>query len=116
MLKERYHLDKTYVEQYVRWMSNIIFYGDFGLSFTYNKPVSDILSERVPRTIAISLGAILVQWIIAVPIGIFSAIRKLVILYVNIHFFAISSLIQIGNVACAIKTAVSCEALSVISS
>ena len=76
MLKERYHLDKTYVEQYVRWMSNIVFYGDFGVSFTYNKPVSDILSERVPRTIAISLGAILVQWIIAVPIGIFSAIRK----------------------------------------
>ena len=76
MLKERYHLDKTYVEQYVRWMSNIVFYGDFGMSFTYNKPVSDILSERVPRTIAISLGAILVQWIIAVPIGIFSAIRK----------------------------------------
>ncbi len=76
MLKERYHLDKTYVEQYIRWMSNIVFYGDFGVSFTYNKPVSDILSERVPRTIAISLGAILVQWIIAVPIGIFSAIRK----------------------------------------
>ena len=76
MLKERYHLDKTYVEQYVRWRSNIIFYGDFGVSFTYNKPVSDILSERVPRTIAISLGAILVQWIIAIPIGIFSAIRK----------------------------------------
>ena len=76
MLKERYHLDKTYVEQYVRWMSNIIFYGDFGVSFTYNKPVSDILSERVPRTIAISLGAILVQWIIAIPIGIFSAIRR----------------------------------------
>ena len=76
MLKERYHLDKTYVEQYIRWMSNIVFYGDFGVSFTYNKPVSDILSERVPRTIAISLGAILVQWIIAVPIGIFSAVRK----------------------------------------
>ena len=76
MLKERYHLDKTYVEQYIRWMSNIVFYGDFGVSFTYNKPVSDILSERVPRTIAISLGAILVQWIIAIPIGIFSAIRK----------------------------------------
>ena len=46
------------------------------MSFTYNKPVSDILNERVPRTIAISLGAILVQWIIAIPIGIFSAIRK----------------------------------------
>ena len=76
MLKERYHLDKTYIEQYVRWISNIIFYGDFGMSFTYNKPVSDILNERVPRTIAISLGAILVQWIIAIPIGIFSAIRK----------------------------------------
>jgi peptide/nickel transport system permease protein len=76
MLKERYHLDKTYVEQYMRWISNIIFNGDFGVSFTYNKPVSDILSERVPRTIAISLGAILVQWIIAIPIGIFSAIRK----------------------------------------
>ena len=76
MLKQRYHLDKTYVEQYIRWMSNIVFYGDFGVSFTYNKPVSDILNERVPRTIAISLGAILVHWIIAVPIGIFSAIRK----------------------------------------
>ena len=76
LLKERYNLDKSFVEQYFKWISNIVLHGDFGQSFTYNRPVSDILVERVPRTIGITMAAIILQWIIALPIGILSAVKK----------------------------------------
>ena len=75
-MKQRYNLDKGLFQQYLKWITNILLEGDFGVSFTYYKPVSEILYERVPRTIAISLAAILVQWVIALPIGIYSAVRK----------------------------------------
>ena len=75
-MKQRYNLDKGLYLQYSKWITNILLEGDFGVSFTYYKPVSEILYERVPRTIAISLAAILVQWVIALPIGIYSAVRK----------------------------------------
>jgi peptide/nickel transport system permease protein len=54
-------------------MKNMIFEGDMGRSFVYKQPVSEIIAERAPMTIMISMMAMLLQWIIAVPIGIFSA-------------------------------------------
>jgi len=75
-LEERYGLDQPLPVQYVRWITNIVFEGDFGNSFRYQRPVADILVERVPRTVAISLVAILLTWLIAIPLGIFSALRQ----------------------------------------
>ncbi|MGQ9632207.1 MAG: ABC transporter permease [bacterium] len=76
MLRERYALDKPLPLQYAIWMKNILVQGDFGNSFAYNRPVRDILLERVPRTIAITLAGIILAWIIAVPIGIYSAVHQ----------------------------------------
>lgn len=75
-LEAQYGLDKSLVEQYVIWIGNIVLRGDFGTSFRYQQPVGQILAERVPRTIAISLASILLTWIIAVPLGIISALKQ----------------------------------------
>ena len=75
-LEVRYGLDKPLVVQYGIWISNILFRGDFGNSFTYQRPVIDILKERLPRTIIISLVSIVFTWIIAIPLGIIAALKK----------------------------------------
>ncbi|SIQ51886.1 ABC transporter permease [Halanaerobium kushneri] len=72
-LESRYGLNQPAYIQYFTWMKNMIFEGDMGRSFVYKQPVSEIIAERAPMTIMISLMAILLQWIVAVPIGIFSA-------------------------------------------
>lgn len=75
-LEARYGLDKPLVVQYGLWISNILFRGDFGNSFRYQRPVVDILQERLPRTIIISLVSIVFTWIIAIPLGIIAALKK----------------------------------------
>jgi peptide/nickel transport system permease protein len=75
-LEQRYGLDKPVLLQYGIWIKNIVFHGDFGNSFRYQRPVVDILKERVPRTVGISLLSILLTWIIAIPLGILSAIKQ----------------------------------------
>ena len=75
-LRERYALDKPLLVQYFIWMRHIVTKGDFGNSFTYDRPVTDMLWERVPRTMAITLAGVLLSWLIAVPIGIYSAVHQ----------------------------------------
>ena len=76
MWKAKYGLDKNLFLQYLFWIKPIVLDFDFGNSFHYQKPVTEILSERIPRTIGISILAIAVQWLIGIPIGIYSAIKK----------------------------------------
>jgi peptide/nickel transport system permease protein len=75
-LEARYGLDKPVLVQYGVWIANIIFRGDFGNSFRYQRPVADILWERLPRTVTISLLSIILTWIIAVPLGIIAALKQ----------------------------------------
>jgi len=57
-------------------MENMIIHGNFGWSFQWNRPVNDLLSERVPLTMAISVASLLLSWAIAIPIGIYSATHQ----------------------------------------
>jgi peptide/nickel transport system permease protein len=57
-------------------MRNILFHGDFGDSFEYNRPVRDLIGSRLAWTIGISLGSLLITWLVAFPVGIYSAVRK----------------------------------------
>jgi peptide/nickel transport system permease protein len=75
-LQRQYGLDRPVVEQYVIWMENFLLHGDMGRSFIYNRPVKDIILERLPMSMVISLLSLAVTWIIAVPIGIYSALRQ----------------------------------------
>lgn len=74
-IEAQYGLDKPIYVQYGIWVGHIA-HGDFGNSFLYDRPVVDILKERVPRTVGIALAAMLLTWLIAVPIGIYSALRQ----------------------------------------
>ena len=66
-LKLRYGLDRPMVEQYFRWISNIILDGDFGRSFHWKQPVSSLIWERLMWTVVISLGSLLFTWVVALP-------------------------------------------------
>jgi peptide/nickel transport system permease protein len=72
-LTKMYGFDQPSYIRYIRWMTGILTRGDFGWSFQWSKPVNEILRERLPLTIAVSLFALFVSWIIAIPIGIYSA-------------------------------------------
>jgi len=75
-LQDRYGLGQPIYLQYFKWISNILLHGDFGLSFEKNVPVNDLIWDRLGWTFAISLMTLLFVWIVALPIGIYSAVKK----------------------------------------
>lgn len=74
-LESRYGLDLPVYAQYFKWMWNML-QGDFGRSFQYNKPVTELLAERLPLTIAISLLTLLFIYMVSIPIGIYAATHQ----------------------------------------
>ena len=75
-LKDRYGLGQPLYVQYWKWISNIVLHGDFGRSFAYNLPVSSLLWERLGLTMVLSICSLLLVWIIAFPVGVYSAVRQ----------------------------------------
>lgn len=75
-MEERYGLDQPLLIRYFNWVKAILTDGDFGYSFNYKKPVSEVIWSRLGMTILIALGAHLFSVVIGVLIGIFSAIYK----------------------------------------
>ena len=75
-LRQRYGLDEPIYVQYWKWISGIITRGDFGDSFEWNRPVSDLIWERLALTMVISLVTLAFVWIVSIPIGIYSAVKK----------------------------------------
>ena len=78
-MRESYGLNKPLYIQYLNWMKNI-FHGDFGWSLEYRRPVAEILAERLPLTILISLLSMLFVYAVAIPIGIYSATHQYTLL------------------------------------
>jgi peptide/nickel transport system permease protein len=75
-LTKEYALDKPMYIRYFTWIKNIITKGDFGRSFQWDKPVSELIGERVALSVVISIFSIIFVWIAGVAIGIFSAVRQ----------------------------------------
>ena len=75
-LRSRFGLDQPMVVQYWKWISNIVFHGDFGLSFEWQQPVKDLIWERMALTLLLTFAALLVTWGVALPVGVFSAVKK----------------------------------------
>ncbi|MFN4270101.1 MAG: ABC transporter permease [Thermosynechococcus sp.] len=75
-LERQFGLDKSPVEQYFRWLWQIIRYGNFGTSFVYQRSVASLLWERVPATLLLSLSSILLTWGLAIPLGIWAAVTQ----------------------------------------
>ena len=74
-LRAEMNLDKPIVEQYVLWITGI-FEGDFGFSIVERRPVSTIISERLPKTISLGIPALVLSVTLGLCTGVISAIRR----------------------------------------
>ena len=74
-LRAMYDLDKPVPVRYVNWITKIVTRGDFGRSFQYNRPVSELIWERLGLTLIISLITMVFTYVVAITIGIYSAVR-----------------------------------------
>jgi peptide/nickel transport system permease protein len=75
-LRTAYGLDQPKYVQYLVWTRKMIFEGDMGRSFAWRRPVSELIVERLPATLLVSFGATLIVYLIAIPIGIYSATHQ----------------------------------------
>jgi peptide/nickel transport system permease protein len=74
--REIYGFGDPILVQYWKWISGILFRGDFGHSFEWNRPVIDLIYERMGPTLMISVAALFFVWAVSLPIGIYSAVRR----------------------------------------
>jgi peptide/nickel transport system permease protein len=74
-MRANFGLDKPLHVQYLRWLANIV-RGDFGYSFSFQVPVLWLINSRLLNTLLLNVVALLVAWLVAVPIGIHAATRQ----------------------------------------
>lgn len=74
-LRQQYGLDSPVWVQYLKWVEQIS-RGNFGRSLEWRAPVLDMIGDRLWLTMAVSLSAVLFTWALALPIGIYSAVRQ----------------------------------------
>ena len=74
-LRKQFGLDKPIHVQYIKWMGQIA-RGNFGLAMEYGRPVIEVIGDRLWLTVAVSLAAVVFTWVVALPIGIYSAVRQ----------------------------------------
>ena len=100
-LRRRYDLDRPFIVQYIKWLNNMLPFGferqdsgsylqrtaggfnfpgfkwpDLGMSFEWNRQVTELIGERLLLTLLISIVTLLFTWALAIPIGIYSAVRQ----------------------------------------
>ncbi len=75
-LRQQFGLDRPAIEQYWRWLTQILTRGNFGTSFVYQRSVTSLLLERVPATLLLAIASILVTWSIAIPLGTVGAVNQ----------------------------------------
>ncbi len=71
-----YGFDQPSWRRYLRWMEGILVRFNFGWSFQWGKTVNELLAERLPLTLLIAILALIISWVLAIPIGIYSATHQ----------------------------------------
>lgn len=74
-LRTEYGLDQPFPVQYYKWMRQAV-RGNFGVAMEYRRPVSDVIGDRLILTAALTFTSIIFTWILAIPIGIYSAVKQ----------------------------------------
>jgi peptide/nickel transport system permease protein len=74
-LRKQYGLDRPLHEQYLLWLAGLL-QGDYGYSFEYQLPVSEVVGDRLYLTMLVSFATVIFTWIVAFPIGVYSAVRQ----------------------------------------
>ncbi|NLS77771.1 MAG: ABC transporter permease [Chloroflexi bacterium] len=91
-ITKRFALDKPLYWQYGKWLFGFV-RGDFGLSFEFNKEVKELIWERIVYTVIISLATLIFTWVVAIPIGIYSATHQYTL---GDHIFTLVGLIGLS--------------------
>ena len=74
-LRKQYNLDEPLYVQYLLWMKGLL-RGDLGMSLEWSRPVTQLIGERILLTSVISLVTLLFTWVVAVPVGVYVAVRQ----------------------------------------
>ncbi|MCI8645722.1 MAG: ABC transporter permease [Firmicutes bacterium] len=74
-IKAQWGLDKPPVVQYFYWLGNI-FQGDFGTSISLKQNVTDLIAQRLPYTLMLTGAALIIEYLLAIPLGLLAAVRK----------------------------------------
>lgn len=74
-LREQLGLNQPVYIQYFKWMG-LILQGNFGMAMEWSRPVRDVIGDRLTLTIVVSLAAVIFTWALALPIGIYSAVKR----------------------------------------
>jgi len=91
-LRRQYGLDQPIYMQYLKWVWKLL-HGDMGRSFQWQRPVSELIQERLPMTLIVSFLSLLLEYAIAIPIGIYSAVRQYSI---GDYFFTVMGFIGVS--------------------
>jgi peptide/nickel transport system permease protein len=75
-MREQLGLNQPFWTQYWNWITAIVLRGDFGFSFEWGRRVTAIIASRMPATLALSLSTLLFTYLVAIPIGIYSATHQ----------------------------------------
>jgi peptide/nickel transport system permease protein len=114
-LRIQYGLDQPIYMQYFRWVG-LMMRGNFGMAMEYNRPVLEVIGDRLTLTMVVSLAAVVFIWAVALPIGIYSAVKQysmgdyfftflsfigiaipnfmlaLIVMYVSFKYFGVTSI------------------------
>ena len=75
-LRVQFGLGLPWLEQYKRWLWQVVSKGNFGQSFVYQRSVASLLWERIPPTLLLAISSLIVTWAIAIPLGIVAAVKQ----------------------------------------
>lgn len=92
-LRSQYGLDQPLTGQYLKWIGRIL-RGDLGVSLDWQKPIGELIGERLGLTLMLGLMTFFLSWALAVPIGIISAVKKYTLVD---YFFTIFNYIGIAT-------------------
>jgi peptide/nickel transport system permease protein len=74
-LRIQYGLDQPIYVQYLKWFGLMVS-GNYGMAMEYNRPVAEVIGDRMTLTVIVSAAAVIFIWVLALPIGIYSAVRQ----------------------------------------
>ncbi len=73
-LRDRYGIGQPFIVSYVKWFSGVVV-GNFGFSFDHNRPVKELIGERLALTFVVTFTTMIFTWVVSFSIGVFSALR-----------------------------------------
>jgi peptide/nickel transport system permease protein len=90
-LREQYRLNDPLIVQYFHWVGNVL-QGDLGMSLRTRQPVTTLIADKLPVTIQLAVMAMIFAFLIGIPAGILSAVRKGTLTDYIANFIALSGL------------------------